>query len=441
MSEAELDNISHNESSDREGKVEVSVTLILDSSSVATKRNRAPGRRASVFWTKMDGSLTYTAFISLALDSLGLISPLGSQANVPFTYYYRCRAAKNAVSVTSGGTFGNLLKTVKSKTLSAVIIKFAESKLRAVGMSDSPESTGVHDDIDNLALDIPRVDNLSSLAVERGKIVGKLEARWAYGNVQLQGTQVGDQGSGSQSTLVLGNGNIPPEVLLFFRLLASATHKPESTPLTGRDPRPDNTPNLGANDTLLSFLQYVKEDHGANPARYQSVFVHDRIRPDVINDLDTVDWEKYDVPQGDIHCLKRATCAWEESRASKVSRIDAPKAEAKVPEFTIAFEHCPSPPPPGYKRSEAERLGKPREGKKGNFCWQKTFPGEAGAHTFWADLPSPTLAPNDSGLAPPGTVQLRVASGTYIDVVRAPRSEIVDGYFSDDRDDEGELKI
>ncbi|KDN34431.1 hypothetical protein RSAG8_12463, partial [Rhizoctonia solani AG-8 WAC10335] len=228
---------------------------------------------------------------------------------------------------------------------------------------------------------------------------------------------------------------IPPAARPFFELLASA-----AATITGASAAPLTAPNKAMavptedDKPILDFLIYAKANYQVNLVAFQEGFVRDRIGPDVMEDLDIPDLVEYGVRRGDIYRLKRAARAWEEEAcANKARRIEAPEElVAKAPEFTIAFDDCPSPPPPGYVRSEAERLGKPRRGKKGNFCWQQNYPGEEGGYTFWADLPSPTLPPNDGGLAPMGTVQLRVASGTYIDVVRVPRPEIVSEEFDDD---------
>ncbi|CAE6452927.1 unnamed protein product [Rhizoctonia solani] len=194
-------------------------------------------------------------------------------------------------------------------------------------------------------------------------------------------------------------------------------------------PTPNATP-----DALAAFLKFARAEYGINNEDYYQALAHNKIGPDVMGEVEVSTLEGYGVPQGDAIRLKRAARSWEENnepaRPFKIPKDasnsqDAPTNEpARSIPFTIAFNERPSPPPPGYERTDLERAGCPREGKKGNFCWQEIYPGEPGGYIFWADLPSPTLAPSDPLLAPMGTVQLRVAPDTFIDVLRAPRRDI-----------------
>lgn len=100
-----------------------------------------------------------------------------------------------------------------------------------------------------------------------------------------------------------------------------------------------------------------------------------------------------------------------------------PAPSARLP---IGFGDPPPPPPAGHERTEAERAGRPYEGQVGQYGWQKRYE-DGGGRIFWANMPSPTLDPRDPILAPPGTVQLSIGNGTFIDVLRAPRFEVVCG--------------
>jgi hypothetical protein len=111
------------------------------------------------------------------------------------------------------------------------------------------------------------------------------------------------------------------------------------------------------------------------------------------------------------------------------SPISPPVSAA--PTRQIGFAAHPILPGPEHERTDAERAGRPYPGTEGNFKWEQRFP-DGGARTFWANMPSPTLAPRDPILAPPGTVFLGVGGDEFIEVVRAPRFEVV---AADDEED------
>ncbi|KAG8730582.1 hypothetical protein FRC12_020184 [Ceratobasidium sp. 428] len=157
--------------------------------------------------------------------------------------------------------------------------------------------------------------------------------------------------------------------------------------------------------------------------------------PDVLALLpDAKELTDMGIPRGDAYRLKHAADEWlaDDTRQHKRQRTDTSQervhsvsvAAPQAVHQQIGFTNNPPRPNPEHERTDAERAGRPYPGTKGNYMWEERFP-DGGARTFWANMPSPTLGPRDPLLAPPGTVFLGVGGGEYIEVLRAPRYDLV----------------
>lgn len=430
-------------------------------------------------------NLSSHKFLRQAFDALQLIGTIKKGEIAPFTYYHKGRPAKDAASVGSEQDFGLMLRAINTRNLDSINIQFLESELNALGISDklgSTESNGSGGLASSTG--VPRAEAMCPEEVDRAKLIGLLEARWRCTKKGHRFCYVADGIHGELTipllsvwagfihdhtatiteppklqmfdfaarqreinarnsfrdhpTLAAGSSDIAQVALPLLQQLISASiagnsmvHTPAtSPPPLATEATPSSHPQ--APETLVSFLSYAEEEYGVKSANYKDDFARDNIGPDVMDDMEISELVRYGIPQGDIYRLKRAARAWEKEELGKPAgkrarhqREDTPPRAGPAP-FQIAFDDKPPTLPVGHVRDDAERAGRPPPGRQGNFCWQKKYPGESeGGFTFWADMPSPTLDINDPLLAPHGTVQLRVASGHYIDVLRAPRPEIL----------------
>ncbi|QRV88412.1 hypothetical protein RhiJN_16430 [Ceratobasidium sp. AG-Ba] len=411
--------------------------------------------------------LTFGGFMSVVLADFKFSTEMPEGSTLPFTYYHKGRPKANAASVESDKDFDTMIRVLDSKQLKLVNIGFEDSDVKKA-LGNAPIS-GVNDTGSSGLAEhngIPNVTVMSQLERQRATITQKLEDKWrcldhsgaCYVKDKIHERLTPFRLSIWSNHIYEHTATLsePPKVAAFSFIYDSEKPKPSkadslvaSTPSSdlaastisllgsifgsGRNLNPlvppglnSNLPSLNSNPgtdpALDKFLEFASKEFSVQIDTYRGVLQRERIGPDVITELpDLKDLTSLGVPLGDAHRLRQAAKRWQSDQEYPNKRQRHDQSPSETP-YTLGFPE-PEPPSPGHKRTEAERAGRPYPGTKGAIRWEEHF-ADGGMRSFWANLPSPTLNPQDPLLARPGTVVMAAGNDRYLEVVRAPRYDI-----------------